>query len=298
MTEDTDERPTEDRVEQLLRAAREELDDESSEEPSSSLRDVAAEADELIESATTETLLEATGTDLPEGSGPETIPKALSESDPESVAELRTLFLLSELSETEDDAAAEPLEELRELTAPGDAATTAADEAEEESGTGDETDEHADEAAEDEERAETDGEPEAESEPVTESSAEPDDSSDADSDESTALMAQFGEELDLELTSSLDDFREEIEAAQSSLRDQVTEPDESDEADETSETSTAEDDAPDETSTAEDDATDTVADPGHRRNTFSSIPSANRPDMRQPRRLSTLQPSSADDEEE
>ncbi|MBV0924122.1 hypothetical protein KTS45_07875 [Halomicroarcula limicola] len=292
MTEDTDERPMEDRVEQLLRAVREELGDgESDEEPSSSLRDVAAEADDLIESADTEALLEATGTDLPEGSGPETIPKALSESDPESVAELRTLFLLSELSETGDDAAAEPLEELRELTAPEDATAAVEDEGQGESETEGEADERADEAA-DEDRSGTAGESEAESEPEAEGSGAPDASSDADGDESTDPMSQFGEELDVELTSSLEDFREEIEAAQSSLRDQLTESDESDE------TSTAESDDTDETPTAENDDTDTAADPGHRRSTFSSVPSANRSDMRQPRRLSTLQPSSADDDEE
>ncbi|AEH37542.1 hypothetical protein [Halopiger xanaduensis] len=95
-----------DRVTDLLERADEQsgslvagstADDEST---ANDIRDLADEANEILDSADPDELLEAVGLDtLPDGSEPDSIPAAISQGDPDEVDDLRRLLHLSRLGD-------------------------------------------------------------------------------------------------------------------------------------------------------------------------------------------------------
>lgn len=98
-----------DRVTDLLERADEQsgslvagstADDEST---ANDIRDLADEANEILDSADPDELLEAVGLDtLPDGSEPDSIPAAISQGDPDEVDDLRRLLHLARLGDRSD----------------------------------------------------------------------------------------------------------------------------------------------------------------------------------------------------
>ncbi|SIR74168.1 hypothetical protein [Natronorubrum thiooxidans] len=83
-------------------------DDGADETAQTDLLETAAKANDLLESAESEELLEAVGLDtLPDGTEPDSIPAAIAQGDPAQVEELQRLLNLSKLADWDDGEALE-----------------------------------------------------------------------------------------------------------------------------------------------------------------------------------------------
>lgn len=69
------------------------------------LQDVATRVHDLVESSDAGDLVEAAGVDLPDAADPGSIAEAISQGDEASVRRLRTVLLLSDLAEADDEEA-------------------------------------------------------------------------------------------------------------------------------------------------------------------------------------------------
>jgi hypothetical protein len=152
--------PPDDRVADVLDAASTEsgtllTSAEDSDDAGENLLDAADEAADLVESMEPPELLEAVGLgSLDDGSEPETVSEAITESDPDRVDDLRRLLRLAELSDQSD------ADELEDATGGIREAIERTRTEDDETMTEDEESDHADESDDDaeEEQASTDDE--------------------------------------------------------------------------------------------------------------------------------------------
>lgn len=280
MTPEMDSRPEdlEARVEQILEAADDQVtalddDDESREEAVEELRELGERANELVEDSDPKSLLAAV--DSSEDSldfQRVSLATAMSESDSESVAKLRTILTLSKLPDADEDTFTERVEQIRDLRSLSGAAPADTEEGEttgDQDSTTETGDEATDEASESAEEAESDVAEEADAD------------AEADKDKS--------EQLKQKLQEGIDEFREGIDSYRDSLTEGTESETESEEAD--SETDT--DDS--ESTTVGDGEGSTKR--GGAGTTFSTMPSRNRVGMRGTPRFSTVRRSRSSNNE-
>lgn len=288
-----------DDVDDLLREAEASVA-AAGDQPPDDLREVAEVAAELVADSEPGDLLEAVGGDVSADAPPETIPEALSRSDPDAVSELRKLLVLSKAADDWEDGPEDHLEELRELIGDGAVGAEGIDDVQEPDDTQESDDVDPDDVDPDDidpDDAKRDAESVDDTEPddTEPDDTEPDDGSRtddavepeggngeaadadaeaADADGSGAIEARLSETL----TGYVSEFREEIET----ILKEVSATDDGAEGDE--ETSG---DGPGERSRA--------GGWTQRRTTaYSTLPSSNRRDVGQSSRFSTLRASEQD----